>query len=823
KAQTIGAQAFGYTALTSVEFPELTTIPTDMFSGTWTLSSAKFPKVTTIEQNGLLIGAKFNPENNPTPFPLELTAEGDITFNGSYHFNIASQNYSGKVDLVLCCDKADKVTKNEDGTATWQVRDDLSYTFKSITFKHSYTDGVCDNCEYACPHENETGDTCSVCGATIRFATITGVSINVDGVIYTSDNTSAENPAVINPDSVVTVTVTGENFDLLPAGPENAVIGFTYFGHNLECLYNNPSKFDIDTVNNTVSFPANYNVLSQATTASELTYTNDDWHTDIGSGVYVIYIDKKDIADTLITLDNTEFIYSGNPIEPTVLVMADSQALMEGEHYTLTFESNVNAGTASVTVKGIGDYTGEVTKDFTITKAYYDLTAPTPNTLTYKGEDQYLVSAGTVEGAYFEYSLDGASWSTSIPQAKDVGNYTVYYRVLADENHYGIEGTVDVTIKECPHEWNDGVLTRPVYDAVLGSKDGYYTYTCTLCCEEKTETVKSADYSAYEAVSEEINVLLQSDDLTSEAKQAIYSAANECGHLSNDLTESEQNIVDDLVAELEKIVADADEKIASGEYVKIDGIKEYNKIAGALDAELMENYSQEEIAALAEKAGDEINARLDEIIEKAEALTGSVAENKDALAEIESEMKVLYGEIKNCLDGVHNGFVYEVTEEAKCEVNAIESATCTLCGETDEREVEGSALEHSFTKYEVTEEAKCGVEGKEISYCDNGCGATDEKEIPALEHIDEDGDYLCDHGCGHEFEKPAEPDTPDTPDEPDTPDTPDEPTDEACDHLCHKDGLLGFFWKIACFFFRLFNIQQYCDCGELHYEKAIIG
>ena len=134
KAQTIGAQALGYTALTSVEFPELTTIPTDMFSGTWTLSSAKFPKVTTIEQGGLLVGAKFKPEYNPTPFPLELTAEGDITFNGSYHFNIAELNYTGKVDLVLNIDKKDQVTFNDDGTATWQVREDLSYTFKSITF-----------------------------------------------------------------------------------------------------------------------------------------------------------------------------------------------------------------------------------------------------------------------------------------------------------------------------------------------------------------------------------------------------------------------------------------------------------------------------------------------------------------------------------------------------------------------------------------------------------------------------------------------------------------------------------------------------------------
>ena len=118
KAQTIGAQALGYTALTSVEFPELTTIPTDMFSGTWTLSSAKFPKVTTIEQGGLLVGAKFWPENNPTPFPLELTAEGDITFNGSNHFNIAERNYTGKVDLVLNIDKKDQVTFHDDGTAT---------------------------------------------------------------------------------------------------------------------------------------------------------------------------------------------------------------------------------------------------------------------------------------------------------------------------------------------------------------------------------------------------------------------------------------------------------------------------------------------------------------------------------------------------------------------------------------------------------------------------------------------------------------------------------------------------------------------------------
>ena len=132
---------------------------------------------------------------------------------------------------------------------------------------------------------------------------------------------------------------------------------------------------------------------------------------------------------------------------------------------------------------------------------------------------------------------------------------------------------------------------------------------------------------------------------------------------------------------------------------------------------------------------------------------------------------------------------------------------CTACTYTTY--VEKEALKHSFTKYEVTEEAKCGIEGKEVATCDNGCGATDEKAIEALTHTDADGDYICDHGCGHEFEKPA-------PEEP-TPDTPDEPTDDACDHLCHKGGFMGFIWKIVKFFSKLFKLNPVCECGAAHY------
>ena len=123
---------------------------------------------------------------------------------------------------------------------------------------------------------------------------------------------------------------------------------------------------------------------------------------------------------------------------------------------------------------------------------------------------------------------------------------------------------------------------------------------------------------------------------------------------------------------------------------------------------------------------------------------------------------------------------------------------CDDCGAELDRDTKTvDALKHSFTKYEVTEEAKCGVEGKEAAYCDNGCGEADEKVIDALTHTDADGDYICDHGCGYEYEKPA-------PEEP-TPDIPDEPTDE--EDTCTDCGKVhnGFFSEIICFFAKIIN------------------
>ena len=152
---------------------------------------------------------------------------------------------------------------------------------------------------------------------------------------------------------------------------------------------------------------------------------------------------------------------------------------------------------------------------------------------------------------------------------------------------------------------------------------------------------------------------------------------------------------------------------------------------------------------------------------------------------------------------------------------------CTACTYTTYVEIPVDTDAHTpleaVTENEVA--PKCGVAGSYdlVVYCDD-CGAELDREtktVDALTHTDADGDYLCDNGCGYEYEKPApEEPTPDTPDEPDTPnepDTPDEPANDNCDHICHKSGFMGFLWKIVQLFSKLFKINPTCECGAAHY------
>ncbi|MBP3655157.1 MAG: LPXTG cell wall anchor domain-containing protein [Clostridia bacterium] len=81
------------------------------------------------------------------------------------------------------------------------------------------------------------------------------------------------------------------------------------------------------------------------------------------------------------------------------------------------------------------------TAEITVLKVYPTCTAPTAvEGLAYTGAAQALVTGGTAEGGTLVYSLtqDG-EYTVAIPTGTDVGDYTVWYKVIGDANHNDTE------------------------------------------------------------------------------------------------------------------------------------------------------------------------------------------------------------------------------------------------------------------------------------------------------------------------------------------------------------------------------------------------
>lgn len=73
-----------------------------------------------------------------------------------------------------------------------------------------------------------------------------------------------------------------------------------------------------------------------------------------------------DISDYEVVLPQTVYEYEGKSIEPAVTVKLDNIRLKRDIDYTVEYQNNDKAGTATVVVTGKGDYSGTAKADFTI-------------------------------------------------------------------------------------------------------------------------------------------------------------------------------------------------------------------------------------------------------------------------------------------------------------------------------------------------------------------------------------------------------------------------------------------------------------------------
>lgn len=131
-------------------------------------------------------------------------------------------------------------------------------------------------------------------------------------------------------------------------------------------------------------------------------------------------------------------VYTGAAIIPKVTVKNGNQTLTNNVDYKLTCKNNINAGTATITVTGIGKYSGTVTLTFAINQADSKITLGN-KTVTYNGQ-AVVMSGANVTGSkgkvtYSYYSDKNCTKAVTAANVKNAGIYYVKANVAADNNY----------------------------------------------------------------------------------------------------------------------------------------------------------------------------------------------------------------------------------------------------------------------------------------------------------------------------------------------------------------------------------------------------
>ena len=147
--------------------------------------------------------------------------------------------------------------------------------------------------------------------------------------------------------------------------------------------------------------------------------------------------------------------YTGSPIVPELTVKDGETALSKDTDYTVKYQNNLNAGTATVTLTGKGNYSDSVSKTFTINQK--DVTAQRA-----ASNIQVVVDKGTFDAPTFgdvtgtlTYSYDGAtSYDAVVKKLKTLqlgATGDIGYTYTANGNYTGtITGTLHFTVVNLP-------------------------------------------------------------------------------------------------------------------------------------------------------------------------------------------------------------------------------------------------------------------------------------------------------------------------------------------------------------------------------------
>lgn len=379
------------------------------------------PAVATVTQDGQVTGI----------------TNGTVTITAKSGSTVVAQK-----EITVKCNHPRKMTSSTESTCTKEGKKQYycatcQNTIEEVVAKkaHDYVYGEADS-------EGKTTGKCSVCGDTIRIAPPTNMKLywrnSTSSKASYSMNFPTSNPVgsqlycwiqASDGDTDYQDMVMESTNEEVAAAPEKASNNAPY--DHYEIIAEGITKLSV--------YPK-YNSRIKQTFMLRVG--------DEGS---------QDISDMDVTLSKDTFLYDGNACKPEVTVSYRKDTVLEqGIDYTLSYEKNVSAGTATAVISGKGLFHGTIRKDFTIQKT---------------GEVSHI--------------HDMQKFEAKAPTCTQPGTIEYYIcrdcdKVYADEDGKECILLTDTYLQSLGHDWeSDFRIDTPATEATQGEKSIH----CRRCGE----------------------------------------------------------------------------------------------------------------------------------------------------------------------------------------------------------------------------------------------------------------------------------------------------------------------------------------------------
>ncbi|MDB8749568.1 Ig-like domain-containing protein [Ruminococcus bicirculans] len=153
-------------------------------------------------------------------------------------------------------------------------------------------------------------------------------------------------------------------------------------------------------------------------------------------------LSRISISKASVTLSTSTYAYDGKAKKPGVMVKLNGKTLKNGTDYTVSYSNNTKVGTAKVTITGKGNYTGSVSKTYSIKNNFKKATVSGISNKSYTGKN--ITQSITVK--YNGKTLkNGTDYTVSYSNNKNIGTAAVK---IAGKGSY--TGTITKTFKINP-------------------------------------------------------------------------------------------------------------------------------------------------------------------------------------------------------------------------------------------------------------------------------------------------------------------------------------------------------------------------------------